>query len=107
MSWNILCWSRYWVRFEISFAEAPPLLCNYLPPKGGETALRRTQLVPEGAYDPGFIKNLKAAGVSAEGRSRLEVLTLRGTAVVEMVDPGAGVWRSLETPALFGFASGY
>jgi len=34
-------------------------------------------------------------------------LTIKGTAVVGAVDPETGVRRSVETPALFGFAPAY
>jgi gamma-glutamyltranspeptidase / glutathione hydrolase len=87
--------------------EAPPLLNNFQPQKEGETALRRTQLVPEGAYGVDFLHNLEAAGVSTQERSRIEVLTIRGTAVVGSVDPESGTWRTVETPKLFGFADAY
>jgi gamma-glutamyltranspeptidase/glutathione hydrolase len=87
--------------------EAPPLLYNFQPPKDGETALRRTQLVPEGAYGADFLRNLKAAGVSTRERSRIEVLTIKGTAVVGAVDPDTGIWRTVETPKLFDFADAY
>ena len=87
--------------------EAPPLLYNFRPPKGGETGILRTQFVPETAYDADFLHNLEASGVSIERKSRLEVLTIKGTAVVGAVDVGTGAWRSVETPALFGFAAAY
>lgn len=87
--------------------EAPPLLYNFQPPKDGETALRRTQLVPEGAYGADFLRNLEAAGVSTRERSRIEVLTIKGTAVVGAVDPDTGIWRTVETPKLFDFADAY
>jgi gamma-glutamyltranspeptidase/glutathione hydrolase len=87
--------------------EAPPLLYNFQPPKAGETAARRTQFVPEAAYSPDFLSQLEAASVSIEKKSRLEVLTIKGTAVVGAFNPEAGVWRAIETPALFGFADAY
>ena len=58
--------------------EAPPLLYNYHAPKAGETALHRTQFVPEGAYPADFLKNLADAGVKTEGKSRRDTLILRG-----------------------------
>jgi len=87
--------------------EAPPLLYNFQPSKGEETAIWRTQSVPEGAYTPDFLRNLEASGVHIETKSRLQALTVKGTAVVGAADPGTGVWRSAETPALFGFAGAY
>ncbi|MGO4879932.1 MAG: gamma-glutamyltransferase [Bryobacteraceae bacterium] len=87
--------------------EAPPLLYNFQPPKQGETAMRRTQLIPETAYGPDFLHNLEAAGIAVEKKSRIEVLTIKGTAVVGALDSETGVWRSVETPALFGFADAY
>src|ERR1035438_83692 len=87
--------------------EAPPLLFNFRPPKGGETAILRTQFVPEAAYDADFLRNLEASGVPIERKSRLEVLTIKGTAVVGSVDLGTGAWQSVETPALFDIAAAY
>jgi gamma-glutamyltranspeptidase/glutathione hydrolase len=87
--------------------EAPPLLYNFQPAKEGETALRRIQLVPEAAYGPDFLRDLEASGVSIENQSRNEVLTIKGTAVVAAVNPETGIWRTLETPALFDFADAY
>jgi len=87
--------------------EAPPLLYNYHAPKAGETALHRTQFLPEGAYPPDFLKNLAAAGIKTESKSRLDVLILKGTAVVGAVNAETGAWRAIETPALFGFADAY
>jgi gamma-glutamyltranspeptidase/glutathione hydrolase len=87
--------------------EAPPLLYNFQPLQSGETALRRTQLVPQGAYHPDFLSHLTAAGVAVEDQSRLQVLTIKGTAVVGAIDPSTRVWRTMETPALFDFAGAY
>ena len=87
--------------------EAPPLLYNFQPSKGEETAIRRTQFVPQAAYNPDFLHNLEASGVRIEAKSKLEVLTIKGTAVVGAADLGTGVWRSIETPALFDFAGSY
>ena len=87
--------------------EAPPLLYNFRAPKAGETALRRIQFVPEGAYGPDFLRNLEASGLSIEPKSRLEVLTIKGTAVVGAVNTETSSWRTVETPALFGFADAY
>jgi gamma-glutamyltranspeptidase / glutathione hydrolase len=79
--------------------EAPPLLYNL--------SLGPTRFVPEEAYGPDFLRSLDAAGVHVEGKSRAEVLAIRGTAVVGAVEGGTQVWRSVETPKLFAFASGY
>ena len=87
--------------------EAPPLLYNFQPLKAGETAMRRTQFVPEAAYGPDFLRNLEASGVSIEKKSRLEVLTIKGTAVAATIDSGTGAWRAVETPKLFDFADAY
>jgi gamma-glutamyltranspeptidase len=87
--------------------EAPPLLYNFQQPKEGETAMRRTQFVPEAAYGPDFLRNLEASGVSIEKKSRIEVLTIKGTAAVGAFDADAAIWRTLETPALFDFAGAY
>ncbi len=87
--------------------EAPPLLYNFQPQAGEETAIRRTQFVPEAAYDPDFLRNLEASGVPTKTKSRIEVLTLKGTAVVGSIDAETVVRRSVETPALFDFVSAY
>jgi len=72
--------------------EAPPLLFNFQPPKGEETAMRRTQFVPEAAYGADFLRNLEAAGTTVEKKSRLEVLTVKGTAAVgATLQPGPSV----------------
>lgn len=87
--------------------EAPPLLYNYRAPNAGETALHRTQFIPQGAYTPDFLRNLETAGVTTESKSKLDVLILKGTAVVLTAEPENGVWRTMETPALFDFADAY
>jgi hypothetical protein len=87
--------------------EAPPLLYNFQAPKAGETALQRTQFIPEAAYGPDFLRNLEASGVSIGKKSRLEVLTIKGTAVVGSFDPETAIWRTVETPALFDYAGAY
>jgi gamma-glutamyltranspeptidase/glutathione hydrolase len=87
--------------------EAPPLLYNFQAPKAGETALHRTQLVPETAYRPDFIHNLEASGVAIQKKSRIEALTIKGTAAIGAFDPETAIWRTVETPALFDFADAY
>jgi hypothetical protein len=87
--------------------EAPPLLYNFRAPKAGETALHRTQLVPETAYSPDFIHNLEASGIASEKKSRIQVLTIKGTAVVGAFDLETAIWRTVETPLLFDFADAY
>ncbi|MGD0365558.1 MAG: gamma-glutamyltransferase [Bryobacteraceae bacterium] len=87
--------------------EAPPLLYNYHAPQAGDTALHRTQFVPEGAYPPDFLNNLADAGVKTESKSKRDVLILKGTAVAGAVNAQTGAWRAIETPALFDFADAY
>jgi gamma-glutamyltranspeptidase / glutathione hydrolase len=81
--------------------EAPPLLYNFQPQKAG------VQFISETAYDPDFLRNLEAAGIRTEKKSRIEVLTIKGTAVVGAINPETGSWRTVETPALFGLADAY
>ncbi len=81
--------------------EAPPLLYNFQPQKAG------IQFVPETAYDFDFLRNLEAAGVHTEKKSRIEVLTIKGTAAVGAINPQTGYWRTIETPALFSLADAY
>jgi len=86
---------------------APPLLLNTEAPKVGETASPRPERVPEGAYDPDFLKELQVSGMNTEPQSTLQVYTIRGTAVLAAIDPETGIWRSVETPGVFDFAAAY
>jgi len=86
---------------------APPLLLNMEPPKAGETGSPRPELVPAGAYDQEFLKQLQASGVNTESLSVPQVNTIRGTAVLATIDPESGVRRSVETPGVFDFAAAY
>jgi hypothetical protein len=80
---------------------APPLLYNYEPSSQGE------QFVPEGAYDPEFLKNLETAGMTVRQKTATQVNTLKGTVVVGLIDPESGTRRSVETPGVFGFTAAY
>jgi hypothetical protein len=40
-------------------------------------------------------------------RNRIEMLTIKGTAVVGAVNSESGNWRTVETPQLFDFADAY
>ena len=86
---------------------APPLLINDERETAGETFSTKPELVPEGAYDLEFLQHLRALGVNTEQKSKQEVYTLRGTAVLGTIDPESGVLRSAETPGVFGFADAY
>jgi gamma-glutamyltranspeptidase/glutathione hydrolase len=87
---------------------APPLLLNFnFVPKAGETYMDRTQVVPEGAYDADFLKNLELSGMKVEQVSRRQVLETKGTVVMGMVDPETGTRRSIETAMVLGFAEAY
>jgi gamma-glutamyltranspeptidase/glutathione hydrolase len=86
---------------------APPLLVNGQPEKAGESFWTKPELVPEGAYDSEFLQHLRALGVNTEQKSKLEVSTLKGTAVLGTIDPQSGVLRSAETPGVFGFSAAF
>ncbi|MGH9528888.1 MAG: gamma-glutamyltransferase [Terriglobales bacterium] len=84
---------------------APPLLLNVEPMKAGETFWTRPEPVPEGAYDPEFLRHLTELGVNIEQMSKWQVFTIKGTAVLGTIDPQSGIRRSVETPEVFGFAA--
>jgi hypothetical protein len=86
---------------------APPLLINVEPSKTGDTPSGRAELVPEGAYDLDFLKDLHASGLNTESQSRGQVYTIRGTAVLVTIDPDSGIRQSVETPGIFDFATAY
>jgi gamma-glutamyltranspeptidase / glutathione hydrolase len=86
---------------------APPLLINAEPWKPGDTLATRAELVPEGAYDPDFLKTLKTAGLNIEERSRQQVYIVKGTAVPVSIDLANGLRRSVETPGIVDFAESY
>jgi hypothetical protein len=65
------------------------------------------EFVPEGAYDPEFLKNLAAAGVTVQQKTPTQVSTVKGTVVVGLLDPESGARRSVETPKVFDFAAAY
>ena len=86
--------------------KAPPLLYNFEPLRPGETPLRREQFVPEKGYTPEFLGELRNSGVKVSEKTTQQVRTLKGTAVVLLIEPQLG-FRSVETPGSFGFATAY
>jgi len=84
---------------------APPMLADFELRKEGETFAQRALLIPDGAYDPEFLKSLQAAGVKMEQKSKQEVYLIKGTAVLGTIDLQGGAVRSVETPGVFGFAA--
>jgi gamma-glutamyltranspeptidase/glutathione hydrolase len=80
---------------------APPLLYNYEPSSQG------VEFVPEGAYDPEFLKNLATAGVTVRQKTPAQVNTVKGTVVVGLLDLESGTRRSVETPRVVDFAAAY
>jgi gamma-glutamyltranspeptidase / glutathione hydrolase len=86
---------------------APPLLLNMEPANAAETGLSRPELVPEGAYDQGFLKELQASGINTKSLSVQQVYTIKGTAVLATIDAESGVRRSVETPGVFDFVAAY
>jgi hypothetical protein len=83
------------------------LLYNFEPPQAGETYTWKKQLIPEGAYSAEFLKALEASGINVRQESRVQVLTLKGTAAVATIDPKSGMRRSAEDPGIIDFADGY
>jgi gamma-glutamyltranspeptidase/glutathione hydrolase len=86
---------------------APPLLYNFEPPQAGESYTWKKQLVPEGAYDDHFVKELQLSGVEIRQEPKIRVLTLKGTAALATIDPTSGVRRSAEDPAIIDFVESY
>jgi len=80
---------------------APPLLLSWEPGTPGEQFLDRAVAVPEGAYTPQFLEQLRASGITVAQKSKREVF--RGTAVLATLDPEQDIARSVETPGICGF----
>ncbi len=83
---------------------APALLYNYETPQPGETYIWKHQLIPGGAYDAAFLASLAASGVKVQQKTRVQVLTLRGTTALGMMDATSGTRRSVEDPSIIDFA---
>ena len=86
---------------------APPMLMNVGPFKAGVTFMTAPEAIPQGAYDPEFLQNLKESGFQVEEKSKQDVNTIKGTAVLGTIDPRSGALRSAETPGVFDFAAAY
>jgi gamma-glutamyltranspeptidase/glutathione hydrolase len=86
---------------------APPLLANHETPQPGESHIWKRLFVPEGAYDAEFLGNLEASGVKVQQKTQAQARGLRGTTAVVTIDPRTGVRRSVENPAIIGFADAY
>jgi len=86
---------------------APPLLANNEPIKADQGTFTKPDLVPEGAYDPVFLRRLQQTGVNVEQKSKQDANMVKGTAVLGTIDPQSDVLRSTETPGVFGFAAAY
>jgi gamma-glutamyltranspeptidase len=80
----------------------PPLLYNYEPPEPGKSYTWKRQLVPDGAYDAGFLHQLQLLDVDLRQETRAQVLSLRGTAAFVTMDE-TGL-RSAEDPNVIDFA---
>ena len=85
----------------------PPLLYNYAAPASGESYIWKKQLVPVGAYDSEFLKQLQSMGVDAQQEDRQQVLSLRGTAAFVTFDQNSHTLRSAEYPTVLDFADAY
>jgi gamma-glutamyltranspeptidase/glutathione hydrolase len=86
---------------------APALLSNFEPQTAGESLAERPLLVPEGSYDPEFLKRLRESGIHLKEKPKQEFYAIKGTAVLGSIDPQSGILRSVETPGVFGFAAAY
>ncbi len=85
----------------------PPLLYNYAPPESGESYIWKKQLVPDGAYDSDFLRQLQALGVKMQQEKRQQVLALRGTAAFVVFDQTGGTLHSAEDPNVIDFGDAY
>jgi hypothetical protein len=83
---------------------APPLLLNVNPLEPGQTVLQRPEVIPANAYDAEFLKGLAESGVRVSEESPLRTLTIRGTAVMAVLDQPSGAPRAVEVPSVMGFA---
>jgi gamma-glutamyltranspeptidase/glutathione hydrolase len=81
---------------------APPLLYNFEAPEPGKSWAWKRQLVPDGAYDAGFLQQLQSLGVDVREETKAQVLSLRGTAAFVTIDE-TGL-RSAEDPNVIDFA---
>ena len=86
---------------------APPMLMNVGPFKAGETFMTAPEAIPQGAYDPEFLRQLEESGFHVEEKSKQDVNVIKGTAVLGMIDERSGGLRSAETPGVFDFAAAY
>jgi len=85
----------------------PPLLYSYAATTSGESYIRKKQLVPDGAYDSEFLKQVQSAGIKVQIESRQQVLSLRGTAAFVVFDQSRHTLRSAEDPSVIDFGDAH
>ncbi|HYL97713.1 MAG TPA: gamma-glutamyltransferase, partial [Blastocatellia bacterium] len=86
---------------------APPLLANFSPWLKGETLAQRALVIPAGAYSQDLLGGLRAEGLRVEEQGRLEVSTIKGTAVFLKMGHGRHMATSAEAPGVWDFGAAY
>jgi gamma-glutamyltranspeptidase/glutathione hydrolase len=83
---------------------APPLLLNLSPLEASVPLIRRTEIVPTGAYDAQLLQAMAVDGIQVREESQQRVQATRGTAVMATIDQPSGAPHAVEIPTIFGFA---
>ena len=91
----------------LSILAAPPLLYNFEAPQTGETYTWKRQLIPEGAYNLQFRKDLEAFGVKVEQIPKARVWSIKGTTAFGAIDVKSSVRKSAEYPEITDFVEAY
>jgi hypothetical protein len=60
--------------------------------------------VPDGAYDAGFLQQLRSLDVDVRQETKAQVLSLRGTAAFVTIDETGRILRCAEDPNVIDFA---
>jgi gamma-glutamyltranspeptidase/glutathione hydrolase len=91
----------------LSILAAPPLLYNFEAPQAGETYTWKRQLIPEGAYNLQFRKDLEAFGVKVEQVPKARLWSIKGTTAFGAIDVKSSVRKSAEYPEVTDFVEAY
>jgi gamma-glutamyltranspeptidase/glutathione hydrolase len=83
---------------------APPLLLNTGPFVLGQALIDIAEPIPAAAYDAKTLQALAAAGIHVREEPLQAVRSVRGTAVVSVINQPGGAHRAVEVPAVMGFA---
>lgn len=82
---------------------APPLLLN-LGSFDGDWYLKwRPELIPVGAYDAEFLEGIAAEGLPTEDVDLQRTQSMRGTAVIALIDRSGETVSTVETPTVSAF----